>query len=193
MKKLFITLTAAIAAMSASAATYNDQIATEGCKGTQDAQVIITPAADGTYSFTLNEWTCMTSYLTGIGCFTLDGLTATVADGVTTITGTGNADFKAGQTPGVMMWFCSYCSNAPVTVTAKFTADKCYAEVATTMNMYGMENSYSATFGTDDFATTALRALTAAPAASQTFDLQGRRTSVAAGLRINGGKLTLTR
>lgn len=172
--------------------TFEDELVTEGCAGSQTAKVTLTEAEDGTCSLELDSWTCMTSYMTGIGKVTMEGLTMSEEGGVKTLVGEGNASYVQGTNPDVMMWFCAYCPSAPTTVTVKFNEDKCYMEIATEMNIYGMAYPYSAVFGTDDFVTTGVRGLEAARQ-GVCYDLQGRMAKEAKGMMIKDGKVMIVK
>ncbi|MDE7349788.1 MAG: calycin-like domain-containing protein [Muribaculaceae bacterium] len=132
--------------------------APEGAEFTPvETTVDITKNADGTYNFRLNNWMYgMNGHNMGLGTLVVENIEGTESNGTVTLNAECTVALENGDDPSIYFWVASYMGEVPVTVNAKFNADKLYAEVTADGSVKPGYSLYEATFGEDDFGTSLL-------------------------------------
>ena len=187
--------------------TYTDNLVVtinEESTEPQETNIIVTENTDGTYNLSLENFILyMEDDLMPVGNITLNNLTATTENGITTfetkqeiIIQPGNLE---GSTPD--MWMGPLLGNVPVDLKAKLTADKLYCTIDIDM-MESLEQIIKVTFGTDEFTGSSISKVKTADALVNVYNLVGVavKTNVKAsealvGLKkgiyiVNGKKVT---
>ena len=134
----------------------------------QPTTIFVETQADGKYTLSLNNFKFGTM---GVGNVVLTDVEGTDNGGVVNLSAEQTIKITEGDDPDVTTWLGPILGDVPVSLKAKMSEDKLYAEI--TINMMGGIN---VVFGTDDF-TTGIDHVTTTPDNGEEaiYDLSGRR------------------
>ena len=134
----------------------------------QPTTIFVETQADGKYTLSLKNFKFGTM---GVGNVVLTDVEGTDNGGVVNLSAEQTIKITEGDDPDVTTWLGPILGDVPVSLKAKMSEDKLYAEI--TINMMGGIN---VVFGTDDF-TTGIDHVTTTPdnGVEAIYDLSGRR------------------
>lgn len=148
MKKIFTFVVMAMTAVASMAADYTDSltVSVNGKVSEQHATVEVAKGADGTLTFSLNNFIMETPETTmPIGNIVIDGLQPMVVGNDTLLECSRDIQIAAGNTPGVSMWYGPILKNVPINFVAKLANGRAYASIK--IYMAALQQNIDVTFG----------------------------------------------